>query len=104
MVKQAPKGHSASKCYRQSDVKKVMKDMPFSDKPEIPGRLPRDMKAKQRDWLISGLKRMGAPMVLWPIKNDTDIQPQPFQQYGYTYIGFYIACLQTSRHLFIDIS
>lgn len=67
MGKQAAKRHRALTCHGRRDVKKVMKDMPFSDKPESPGRLPRDMKSKQREWLISGLKRMGAPMVLWRI-------------------------------------
>lgn len=43
-------------------LSKMRKEMPF--KPEDPrkGRLPRSFKDKQREYILSGLKHIGAPV------------------------------------------
>lgn len=50
---------------RKNGVKKAVKDLPFhAATAESPGRLPRDMRLKQREWLLAGLKSIGAPVVV----------------------------------------
>ena len=49
----------------KKSLKKLGKGLPFkSDEPKDPPQLPRNMRAKQREWILSGLRSFGAPMAL----------------------------------------
>ena len=44
-------------------VKKIDKALPFQPSPRV--LQPRSMKDRQQLWVLSGLKHLGAPVVLW---------------------------------------
>lgn len=49
----------------RKDAKACIKHMPFvmcEDNDDEPSPLPRSMRAKQRDWILAGLKHLRAPV------------------------------------------
>lgn len=57
-----PMGKPGHERKARKPLSKMRKEMPF--KPEDPkkGRLPRNFKDKQREYILSGLKHIGAPV------------------------------------------
>ena len=47
-------------------VRKVNKAMPFRGDPLVLPQFPRDMKGKQKSWILAGLKHLKAPIAAHP--------------------------------------
>lgn len=54
-------------CVGKRKISQIRREMPFQPQdPSPPGKLPRNLKAKQRDMILCGLKHLQAPIVSWP--------------------------------------
>lgn len=48
----------------ERNLKKVKKDLPFQSDPQPSTKIPRNMKTKQKSWILAGLRHLKAPIVL----------------------------------------
>lgn len=48
----------------ERNLKKVKKDLPFQSDPQPSTKVPRNMKTKQKSWILAGLRHLKAPIVL----------------------------------------